>query len=1209
MKQHDTGAQHRRTGAQNSRTSLPRRTTALLVMTMALVGSASTSATVAAQDANAEAIVPGRFNPGVDNPDFTLAADGSLLAMHCGSDGLPSCSSGPGFYPSLSEYPIISLEVASDVADVEGHRYWDGGAYDDVVHGREWNSGPGAAAMTLPADRLGISTTAADGVCPDYGYVQVPYPYLGSNAGSPWGHGGNSNCRPVAAAQTDLGPEFTGPAINWLLTNYLAGGVPPASAPIAVDQALGLDLFGADADLRNAAVVYAYHLLSPASVRTGATAVRSTLPFGLPVADFVPGPNFGNAVGATAEQIARIQTVGELLAHQAMRSARWGPYQAMLQWQGDVVPTTVGATATIRVYVGGCGPSGLHAVTVECAPTNAGSVPRQPIPDGGVYGVARPGATWNTDNGIGLVRAPAPTSSNGASILAVRDSSCPDIPAGWTCDDGFASFAVTIEHPGHDTFSFASGAIADWEPEMWASPIGQDAGFASGTVRSVSATLDFELDQPVFVNVRKRSSDPTIAVTGATFQLDDAGGAVVGEATTDAAGTSVFGPIDTALHPVPYSVRETTAPVGLQRIEGDQIVGESPYTYSTDATDPTTFVVTDAPVTASLRIHKVLSDATAEPQDMSGFAFSATRVADHQHAGVLTTQADGTTASVAVAAGTYDICETALPPWATAIVEAVGCQQLVVDGSGVDLLFVFTNPIVRPEAATQLSSPAAGAGDTVVESVWTRHWQTAGRVVTVSAALYGHTHGEPASTAVCDATTQATPQVVLSFTAAADEQVTSLPPMTIPDLVGLDFYAAGTIVDQQTGALVGVLPCGDVGERVVVPRMTTTAPAVVAPGTVMDDRYVVSGLPTDLNWNAVAHFSLVASATGTCGAPTTAVGSLDEPIASEGAGTTSGGVTVPSAAMLYRFEESIAVTVTRPDHPGGWTLSPPGGSSEHVTFVSKPQTCAAEESSPAPLVVTHASSAMLSALAAEPSIDTATVSGFGIAALDPAVWKVQLVIGLYRHDPSTDPTTWTCAGDNLVASHAAIDITGDGTYTTDGLVSYPTGVALSNQAQLIGMRTRADSSVESFETTPSGCREPDETQWVPAITTHVTTPSPAAGANDSDIATVVGVPTDFSGTIRLDIFRFVPGGSVQLADACQPAMLGATLVYSFTGPGDHVSPDYAISAQEVAGVQYVNQETLLTNDGRELAVERCATAAEVVTITRPLPPGRLTKTT
>ena len=138
---------------------------------------------------------------------------------------------------------------------------------------------------------------------------------------------------------------------------------------------------------------------------------------------------------------------------------------------------------------------------------------------------------------------------------------------------------------------------------------------------------------------------------------------------------------------------------------------------------------------------------------------------------------------------------------------------------------------------------------------------------------------------------------------------------------------------------------------------------------------------------------------------------------------------------------------------------------------------------------------------------------------------------------------------------------------------------------------------------------PSRTQWVPAITTHVTTPSPAAGANDSDIATVVGVPADFSGTIRLDIFRFVPGGSVQLADACQPAMLGATLAYSFTGPGDHVSPDYAISAQEVAGVQYVNQETLLTNDGRELAVERCATAAEVVTITRPLPPGRLTKTT
>ena len=1184
---------------------------------LVLVG--STSLTVDSRHAGAEPITPGRFNPGVDNPDFTLAADGSLVAMLCGQDGLASCKAGAGFYPSLSEYPVVSLELADTVSDVEGHNRWDGGAYDDVVHGREWNAGPGAAAATLPPDRLGISTTAADGVCPDYGYVKVPYPYLGTSAQAPWGHGGNSNCKPVAAAHTDLGPEFTGPAINWLLADYLADGTPSAGAPLDVDTALGFDLLGEDADLRTAAVVYAYHLLSPASVRTGATAVRSTLPFGVPASSFTAGANFGNAVGATPEQIARIQVIGEELARQAMRSSRWGPYHAALQWAGGVAPTTVGSKATLRVYIGGCGPSGPDTASVDCAPTSSGAVPAAPIPDGSIYGVGRPGATWNDDNGIGLVRAPVPASSNGATITPVRDASCPDTPAGWTCDDGYASFALTVEHPGHDTIAFTSAGIPDWEPEMWASAIGQDAGFASGTTRTVAATLDLDVDQPVFVRVQKRSADPTIAVTGTTFRLLDAAHQTIGDSTTDATGALDFGPIDTSRHPVPFSVVETSAAAGLQRVENEQIIGEAPYSYSTDAANPTTFVVTDTPVMASLRIRKLLSDESVRPDDMSGFAFSVTRLADHLRTDALVTDANGTTPAASVAAGIYDVCETALPAWAVAIAEPIGCQRVVVDGSGSDVTFVFTNPVIHPEAATQLA-PVAAPGSAVVESVWTRNWQAAGRQVTVTAALYGAPHGATPAAAVCDASTQATATVTTSFVAKADEQVTAMPPLTIPDTPGLDFYAAGTIVDQATGALVAQLPCGDVDERVVVPRLVTTAPAIVTAGSVVHDHYDVTGLPTDLDFTAVGHFPLVSSASDSCDAPTTKVGTFDEQIAAEGKGVTTGGVTVSVPGLLYRFQESMTVIVDRPDHPLGWTLSSPtadaAGATDvvrseaggGVSFSTAPAACAAEESVPAPSVVTQVTSSLLSSLSAEPSVDTATVTGFGSSSLDLEVWNVQLIIGVYRHDPATEPSTWVCAPDNLVGTHAPIDITGDGSYTTDGFTGYPSGVVLSNQERLVGSRTRSDGSSEEFETPPSGCQESSESQWVPAITTRATDASPAAGTADSDVGIVVAVPDDFAGTITMEIFRYVPGGSVQIADTCQAAMLGGTLSFTVAGPGEHVSPEYGISADEVAGVQYVHRQTLLAADGRVLAMERCAAGPEVVTITRPQPTGQLVRT-
>jgi hypothetical protein len=1195
---------------------------------------AATSLTFGNVQASAGPLAAGRLNPGVDNPDFTLDANGTLVSVNCGVAGRPSCKNATGYYPSLSQYPIVSLELARPFADVEGHGTWDGGAYDDVVHGREWNSGPGRAAQTLPTDRLGLSTTAADGVCAAFAYQRVPYPYLGTHAGAPWGHGGDQDCRPAGAAQTDLAPEFTGPAINWLLAGYLGGGTPSKNAPLELAAAAGIDLLGADADLRTAAVVYAYHLLSPASVRAGRSAIRSTLPFGLPATDLVGGAAVGNSVPASTAQIARVQKIGEFLARQSMRSARWGPYHAALQWSGNP-PSEVGQTATLRAYVGGCGPAGpagpagsggssssegaaggstVPTNSATCAVTSAGAVARAPLPDAGPYGTARAGATWNEDNGIGAVRVPTPTSINGATIVAVADHDCPTIPAGLTCDSGFASFAVTPTRPGSDTVSFTAD-LADWEPEMWASAIGQDAAFPSSTRRSVSARLDLVIDQKVFVTIDKRSSDPTIAVVGASFELADAAGAVIGTAAVDGNGDAVFGPIDVSTHPVPFTARETVAPVGLQLITSPQIVGEVPYAYSTDAGQPTVVEVTDSPVLSTVRIRKLLSDPPAQPADMSGFSFRVSRVSDHQQFGSITTTADGVTPAVQLPVGTYDVCETTMPLWAQAITDAVGCQRLAVDGSGADMTFIFTNPIVRPETATQLSTPVGSAGATVVESVWARGWQAAGRQVVIAAALYSHAHDAPPDTAICDATTQATAVVSAAMTATATEQVISLPAFTIPATGGVDFYAAGTIVDQETGALVATLPCGELDERVVVASISTVAPAMVGAGTAAHDEYQVAGLPADLpDWTAQAHFELVAATSDSCEASTEHVGSFDEPITAPGQRVTRGSVTIPADGRLYRFRESLSVTVSRPDHPQGWTLSAPLAAvssppaSSGATYTTPIERCAAEESSPAPAITTRVNSVILSSSRTQPSIDTATITGLGTAALDPAVWNLQLVIGLYWHEPASDPATWVCTAANLVAAHAAIDVPGDGEFTTDQLVDYPEGVGLSSQAQLVGSRKRHDGTVDRVATAPSGCQQVSERQWVPAITTRVSVLAPPAGSKNSDIGAVAGLPADFSGSIRLDIYRFVPGGSVAVGDACRPSMLAAKLSYPFTGSGEHLSPDYAIAADEVAGVQYVHHETVLAADGRVLAEDRCAAEGEVSTITRPQPGGGLVHT-
>jgi hypothetical protein len=411
------------------------------------------------------------------------------------------------------------MTQTANITDVEGRAGYMGGAYDDVIHGREWNGGPGVGSASLPANRLGISTTVADGVCPNDDYDRVPWPYRGSNGSSPWGTTtGIADCAAPEAGRVDLGPEFTGPAVNWLLSLYFRDGTatPATFAPNSYNtDELGWRPSGADAGIWNAAVVYAYHLLTPVLVKAdGFGPMRaSTLPFGVSPSVFA-GTASGNQVPASSGQISRIIELGEQMARQAMESSRWGPYQSTMRWQSGSAPR-LGQTGTLEVYVGGCGSAGPNGENVPCADVwGTDAEPTRPTPtSAGVYGTSRPGHRWNTDNGIKLATVPTPTSTNNATITPLVRSGCATIPAGTTCNDGWARFSVTPTRTGSDTIS-TSIRLPHWEPVMYAAVQGQDVGMGASNSVSVSSSLQYAITPTLTTQAFDADDNDNIVVLG-----------------------------------------------------------------------------------------------------------------------------------------------------------------------------------------------------------------------------------------------------------------------------------------------------------------------------------------------------------------------------------------------------------------------------------------------------------------------------------------------------------------------------------------------------------------------------------------------------------------------------------------------------------------------------------------------------------------------
>jgi hypothetical protein len=332
------------------------------------------------------------------------------------------------------------------------------------------------------------------------------------------------------------------------------------------------------------------------------------------------------------------------------------------------------------------------------------------------------------------------------------------------------------------------------------------------------------------VRVVKRSTDPTIGVAGARFELRDATGRVVDSATSDASGRADFAPIDPATSPPPYEVAETNAPPGLVTDTTPQPITDA----STRASDPTLIEVVNEPATVAVQVRKRLSIPDVGPRDLSGFRFVATRRedgTDHD----LETRSDGSTNLISVPIGTYEICETGAPEWADSLIDG-GCVELVVDvtavSSGEPFVVGYTNDVPDHTIDTSASERADGdrsmftSGGTVIDEV-----RLAGLVPQTAYTLIGE------AIAVGD---QATPTGVIAeatFTATAPDHRIDLAFEMPAREPGPVVIVERLLVGDHVVAVHDDLSDGDQTITVIAPpsttttTTTTTAPPTTTPPT------------------------------------------------------------------------------------------------------------------------------------------------------------------------------------------------------------------------------------------------------------------------------------------------------------------------------------------------------------------------------------------
>lgn len=219
--------------------------------------------------------------------------------------------------------------------------------------------------------------------------------------------------------------------------------------------------------------------------------------------------------------------------------------------------------------------------------------------------------------------------------------SLPDLPDG-------ATVTATVDAPGtHREWDGAPGVQR----------------MVTATHVAVSAGFDIA-PQSRFITVHKTVSDPAFGVGGAEFALLGASGTLA-TVTTDATGYAGFPPVDPVTSPGPYTVRELTAPPGLAPAADTPVLSTS-----VDPAHPTVVEVVDQPAHVEVQIRKLLSEPIEAP-NLAGFAFALQR-SDGGLEDELVTGGDGLTDPVPLTIGDYEVCETAVPEWATRLVDG-GC--------------------------------------------------------------------------------------------------------------------------------------------------------------------------------------------------------------------------------------------------------------------------------------------------------------------------------------------------------------------------------------------------------------------------------------------------------------------------------------------------------------------------------------------------------
>jgi hypothetical protein len=359
----------------------------------------------------------------------------------------------------------------------------------------------------------------------------------------------------------------------------------------------------------------------------------------------------------------------------------------------------------------------------------------------------------------------------------------------------------------------APGPHQEWDGD------GSVQRLATSTSRPVRADLALA-PLPAHVEVRKRSTDPTIGVAGATFVLTDRDGDEVGTATSDPDGVARFAPIDPVHHRPPYRVRERTAPPGLL-VTAETVDIATP---SHDPARPAIVEITNQPITVPLGLRKRLSIDGVGPDDLSGFSFEARRRSDGARHGVVTGP-DGVAPPVALAWGTYDVCEVDVPDWAVDLIDT-GCRTVTVDATSPDggaIVVEYVNEIPGPLIETRFVDPSdddqivvAGAVE-VVDRV-----RLTGLVPGVRYTIHGQVvRPDGASEPV--------------IAAKQVEFVATAPTATIDVVFEIDGLSAGTVVATQrvTVGEVVLADHRDLGDPdqtvVVVPPTTTVSTTTTAP--------------------------------------------------------------------------------------------------------------------------------------------------------------------------------------------------------------------------------------------------------------------------------------------------------------------------------------------------------------------------------------------